>query len=225
MSDTLVLGYLRVSTGEQAESGAGLDAQRATIQAEADRRGWHVEYVVDAGTSGVTLSRPALSEALGRLDGGDVGILVAAKLDRVSRSVADFAGLLDRSRSAHWSLVLLDLGVDTSTPSGELVANMIAASAQYERRLISQRTTEALAAKKAQGVRLGRPSQLPPEIVERIVRERAAGRRLRVIAEGLTAGGVPTARGGAKWSTSTVQAVLNGQDAAKLAGGSHSLSS
>ena len=225
MSDTRVLGYLRVSTGEQAESGAGLDAQRATIQAEADRRGWHVEYVVDAGNSGATLSRPALSEALGRLDRGDVGILVAAKLDRVSRSVADFAGLLDRSRSAHWSLVLLDLGVDTSTPSGELVANMIAASAQYERRLISQRTTEALAAKKAQGVRLGRPSQLPPEIVERIVRERAAGRRLRVIAEGLTAGGVPTARGGAKWSTSTVQAVLNGQDAAKLAGGSHSLSS
>ena len=219
MAATRVLGYLRVSTGEQAESGAGLDAQRATIQAEADRRGWHVEYVVDAGTSGATLSRPALTEALGRLEGGDVGILVAAKLDRVSRSVADFAGLLDRSRKAHWSLVLLDLGVDTSTPSGELVANMIAASAQYERRLISQRTSEALAAKKAQGVRLGRPSQLPPEIVERIVGERAAGRRLRVIAEGLTADAVPTARGGAEWSTSTVQAVLNGQDAAKLAGG------
>ena len=219
MTATRVLGYLRVSTGEQAESGAGLDAQRATIQAEADRRGWHVEYVVDAGTSGATLSRPALVEALGRLEGGDVGILVAAKLDRVSRSVADFAGLLDRSRKAHWSLVLLDLGVDTSTPSGELVANMIAASAQYERRLISQRTTEALAAKKAQGVRLGRPSQLRPEIVERIVGERAAGRRLRAIAEGLTADAVPTARGGAAWSTSTVQAVLNGQDAANLAGG------
>ena len=52
---------------------------------------------------------------------------------------------------------------------------MIAASGQYERRLISRRTTDALAVKKAQGVRLGRPSQLPPEIVERIVRERAAG--------------------------------------------------
>ena len=96
---------------------------------------------------------------------------------------------------------------------------MIAASAQYERRLISRRTTDALAAKKAQGVRLGRPSQLPPEIVERIVRERAEGRRLRAIAEGLTADAVPTERGGDEWSTSTVQAVLNGQDVAKLAGG------
>lgn len=141
---------------------------------------------------------------------------MAAKLDRVSRSVADFAGLLDRAQRKGWRLVLLDTGVDTSTASGELVSNMLASAAQYERRLISQRTRDGLAAKRAQGVRLGRPSVLPTEVVQRIVTERAEGSALRVIAEGLTADGVATARGKAMWSTSSVQAVLRGQDAAAL---------
>ena len=235
---TRVLGYLRVSTSEQADSGAGLDAQRMAITAEADRQGWAVEFVTDAGLSGATLARPALTDALDRLDRGDADALVAAKLDRVSRSVADFAGLLDRAQRKGWRLVLLDTGVDTSTASGELVSNMLASAAQYERRLISQRTRDGLAAKRAQGVRLGGPSVLPTAVVQRIVTERAKGRGLRVIAEALTADGVPTgrecraltegmtkadaattlatARGTATWSTSSVQAVLAGQDAANL---------
>ncbi|MFT7835597.1 recombinase family protein [Saccharothrix sp. BKS2] len=213
-----VLAYLRVSTAEQADSGAGLDAQRAAITAEALRHGWDVEFVVDAGYSAKSLDRPALTEALARLDRGEAAALVAAKLDRVSRSVADFASLLDRSRRKGWRLVLLDTGVDTSTASGELVSNMLASAAQYERRLISQRTRDGLAAKRAAGVRLGRPSVLPTAVVERIVGERAEGKGLRVIAEGLTADGVPTARGKATWSTSSVQAVLLGQEAEKVDG-------
>jgi DNA invertase Pin-like site-specific DNA recombinase len=124
--------------------------------------------------------------------------------------VRDFAGQLEGAQRHGWRLVLLDLG-DTSTPAGEMTANIIASAAQYERRLIGQRTREGLAAKRAAGVRLGRPSVLPAEVVGRIVNERADG--LRMIAEGLTADGVPTARGGAVWSTSTVQAVLRGQQA------------
>jgi DNA invertase Pin-like site-specific DNA recombinase len=213
---TRVLGYLRVSTSEQADSGAGLDAQRMAITAEADRQGWTVEFVTDAGLSGATLARPALTAALDRLDSGDADALVAAKLDRVSRSVADFAGLLDRAQRKGWRLVLLDTGVDTSTASGELVSNMLASAAQYERRLISQRTRDGLAAKRAQGVRLGRPSVLPTDVVQRIVTERAEGKGLRIIAEGLTAEGIRTARGGLTWSTSSVQAVLAGQDAVAL---------
>ena len=90
---------------------------------------------------------------------------------------------------------------------------------QYERRLIGQRTREGLAAKRATGVRLGRPSVLADDVVRRILAERADGRKLREIAEGLTADGVPTARGGMSWSTSTVQAVLKGQDAARITAG------
>lgn len=78
----------------------------------------------------------------------------------------------------------------------------MANAAQFERRLIGQRTREALAAKKAAGVRLGRPAVLPREVVERIVRERRDGASIRAIAAGLTADQVPTARGGLAWSGS-----------------------
>lgn len=211
------IGYRRVSTGEQVESGAGLDAQLVALKAESARQGFVLEVVTDAGLSAATLDRPALAEALARLDRGDAEVLIASKLDRVSRSVRDFAGLLERAQRHGWRLVLLDLG-DTSTPAGEMTANIIASAAQYERRLIGQRTREGLAAKRAAGVRLGRPSVLPAEVVRRVVDERAGGAILREIAAGLTADGVPTARGGAVWSTSSVQAVLAGQDAALLNG-------
>ena len=82
------------------------------------------------------------------------------------------AGLMAKATSEHWSLVALDVAVDTSTPSGEAMADMFATFAQFERRLISQRTKEALAVKKAQGVRLGRPRTLPQAAVRRIQRQR-----------------------------------------------------
>ncbi|MGH3613596.1 MAG: recombinase family protein [Pseudonocardia sp.] len=110
---------------------------------------------------------------------------------------------------------MLNLG-DTSSAAGEMTANVIASAAQYERRLIGQRTREGLAAKRAAGVRLGRPPVLPAEVVRRIIDAHRAGMSLRVIAEGLNEGGVPTARGGGVWYGSTVRKVLGGQAAAKL---------
>jgi len=210
------LGYCRVSTDMQVESGAGLDAQRAALETEAARHGWQLEILIDAGLSGATMNRPALVDALARLDRGDANVLLSAKLDRVSRSVKDFAGLLERAQRKGWRLVLLDLG-DTSTAAGEMTANVIASAAQYERRLVGQRTREGLAAKRAQGVRLGRPSVLPAQVVARVVAEHRAGASLRTIAAGLTADGVSTARGGGTWHASAVRAVLTGQDAALLA--------
>lgn len=123
---------------------------------------------------------------------------------------------MEQAQGQGWSLVVCDSDIDMSTPSGEMFAHIVAASAHYERRLISTRTRDALAVKRAQGVRLGRSSVLPQVVVARIVAERAAGRGLRVIAEGLTADGIPTARGRTAWSTSWVQAVLAGQDAAAV---------
>jgi DNA invertase Pin-like site-specific DNA recombinase len=72
------------------------------------------------------------------------------------------------------------------------MANMLATFAQFERRLIAQRTREALAVKKAAGVRLGRPPVLPASVVRRIQRQRANGDSLRRIAEDLNAAAVPT---------------------------------
>lgn len=202
------IGYCRVSTGEQVTSGAGLDAQRAALQAEADRRGWALEFVTEDSLSAKDLNRPALTEALARLDKGEADVLVVSKLDRLSRSVKDFGGLLERAAKRRWSVLCLDLGVDTTTPVGEFTANVVVSASQYERRLIGQRTKDALAAKKAAGVRLGRPRQLPTEVVERIVRSKAAGGSLAGIARELTADGVATAQGGVRWHASTIAAVL-----------------
>ena len=205
----MVIGYVRVSTAEQADSGLGLAAQRAAITAECSRRGWALDAVYeDAGVSGKDLAgRPQLAEALARLDGGEASTLVVAKLDRLTRSVRDAADMLDRSARRGWAIVALDLGVDTTTPSGEAMANVMAVFAQLERRLIGQRTKDALAVRRSQGVRLGRPRSLPEAIVERIVAERDQGGSWSLIARSLDADGVPTAQGGRRWYPATVRAV------------------
>jgi DNA invertase Pin-like site-specific DNA recombinase len=76
---------------------------------------------------------------------------------------------MDLAKRKGWSLVALDFGLDTTTPAGEMIANVILSTAQYERRLIGQRTRDALAAKREQGVRLGRPQALPADVVQRII--------------------------------------------------------
>jgi DNA invertase Pin-like site-specific DNA recombinase len=131
-----------------------------------------------------------------------------AKLDRLSRSLLDFAAVMERSRRKRWSLVALDLGVDTTTPQGEMLANVLAAFAQFERRLIGQRTAEALAVKKAEGVKLGRPRSLPSEVVGRIWRMHRRGQSLRRIADRLNRDGIPTGHGGVRWYPSSVSAVI-----------------
>ena len=206
-----ILAYTRVSTEDQGDHGAGLDAQHAAVTAEADRRGWTVEVHRETASGSSLDRRPVLASLLDRLD-RDGGVLVVARLDRLSRSVADAAALMDRARRRGWALVALDLGVDTSTPSGALMGNVVAATAQYERDLIAARTREALAARRRAGTRLGRPVTLPREVRERIARDRAEGRSLRAIADALTAEGVPTARGGKRWHASTVRAVLASLD-------------
>lgn len=204
-----VIGYLRVSTEDQSVSGLGLADQQAVVEAEAGRRGWNnLLLLVDHGYSAKNLSRPGIAQALELLRTKQAGTLVVSKLDRLSRSLMDFAGLMERARREGWELVVLDLGVDTSTPSGEMMASIMATFAQYERRLIGQRTSAALQQLKRQGVRLGRPTQTPTDVRSRIVSERAEGKTLQAIADGLNDDQVPTVRGGSKWYPSTVKAVL-----------------
>lgn len=210
---SVVVAYTRVSTEEQAASGAGLDAQQAAIEADVARRGWTLlETYTDAGLSGKTLAnRPALAAALAALESGQAGTLVVAKLDRLSRSLLDFAELMARAQQGDWNLVALDLGIDLSTPAGEFLASVMASAAQWERRIIGQRTKDALAARRAAGVRLGRPSEVPIDVLDRIARARESGRSLRGIAADLTAAGVPTIRGGTGWVGSSVQSIVASQ--------------
>lgn len=180
------------------------------------RRGWIVvAWKEDKGASGKSLGgRPALTEALELVESHQAATLVVAKLDRLSRSLVDFAGLMDRERAKRWNLIALDLGIDLSTPAGEFLASVMASAAQWERRIIGQRTREGLAAKRAAGVRLGRPITLPVEVRDRIRSEANSGSSLAAIARGLNADEVPTAQGGKKWYPSTVRAVLASQEPA-----------
>lgn len=205
-----VVAYVRVSTEEQADSGAGLAAQRSAIAAECARRGWNLAALFeDAGASGKSLSgRPGLSAALNELESGRASTLVVAKLDRLSRSLLDFSGLMERSRREGWSLVALDLGVDTTTPSGEMMANVLAVFAQFERRMIGQRTKDALAQKRQQGVRLGRPRSLSTDTARRVRALRRRGMTLDAIADRLNRQSVPTAAGGQRWHATGVRRAL-----------------
>lgn len=207
-----VIGYLRVSTTEQADSGLGLEAQKATLRLHAESRGWEiVKWCVDAGATGKDMQRPGLAEALALLACGAVEALAVAKLDRLSRSVVDFANLLERSRREKWAFIAIDLNVDTSTPTGELLANVMMSVAQWERRVIGLRTAEALQALRAQGVRLGRPRAVPATTAASIGHWRTAGATYASIAQHLNTAGVPTAHGGQRWYPSTVRAILRSQ--------------
>lgn len=209
MTTQRVVGYVRVSTVEQGDSGLGLAAQLHTVEAEANRRGWgRIGVVSEVASAASVHRRPLLADVLDLLDRGEADVLVVAKLDRLARSTLDFAKIMERSYAAGWALVVLDLGIDTATPAGRMVASVVAATAQYERDLVRQRTRDALAAKKAQGHRLGRPSALDAITLDRIVGRRAAGLTLRAIAAELEDAGVLTPTGRTHWSAQQVSQAL-----------------
>jgi DNA invertase Pin-like site-specific DNA recombinase len=133
--------------------------------------------------------------------------IVVAKLDRLSRSLVDFASLLADAKRQSYNVVALDLGVDLSTPAGEFLASVMASAAQWERRIIGQRTKDALAVRGAQGVRLRRPREMSSEAVERIRELRATGMTVAAIARQLEAEQLPTPRGG-RWESHRVSRAL-----------------
>jgi DNA invertase Pin-like site-specific DNA recombinase len=204
-----LIAYTRVSTSEQADSGAGLEAQRTAISNAERNSAWTLAGAYeDAGASGKSLAgRQGLHDALEAIERGDADGLVVAKLDRLSRSLLDFSTLMERSGRNGWAIVCLDLGVDTSTPAGEMMANVLATFAQFERRLIGQRTRDALAVKKAEGVILGRPVSVDAETAGQISVMRAAGLSFAKIAAALNEDGVPASRDGRQWWPSTVRQV------------------
>lgn len=201
------VAYVRVSTAEQGDSGAGLSAQRAAIKAWATYRGAEIVSVEEDVASGKsTNGRHGLERALAACDRGDAQVLVVAKLDRLSRSIVDFAKLVEDSRKRGWAVVVLDPEVDLTTATGRMIANVLASLSQWEREIIGERTRAALAAKRAAGVKLGRPRTLPDAVRQRIIRAHGRGDSWTHIAGRLNREGVPTARGGS-WYPATVRRI------------------
>lgn len=163
--------------------------------------------------------RPGLGPALASLGPGDV--LAVAKLDRLSRSVLDFARILRRAEAEGWGIVVLDLGVDMTTPNGRLVAHVLMAVAEWERDMISQRIKEGLAqSPKTLGRRPGLPpigggrsAGVPDAVVAAVHDLREAGRSPRAIAARLNAYGHPSPRG-KRWHRTSVVRLLARMDEA-----------
>ncbi|HET9959637.1 MAG TPA: recombinase family protein, partial [Polyangiaceae bacterium] len=110
---TKVIGYVRVSTEQQADGGVSLQAQRDKLHAYAVAMDLDLVGVLeDAGASAKTLARPALQEALRRLETGEVDGLLVCKLDRLTRSVRDLGHLLERYFAARFSLLSVSDSID-----------------------------------------------------------------------------------------------------------------
>jgi DNA invertase Pin-like site-specific DNA recombinase len=148
--------YLRTSTDDQQY---GIEAQRTAIAARFPTVVEHVEHASGKNLKG----RPVFSALVESLGAGDT--LVVAKLDRFARSVEDAVSVAKRLMDKGVGLVVLDLDMDFSTPIGKLVFSVLASVAEFERNMISSRTRDGLAAAKAQGVTLGRRSNIDCDLV------------------------------------------------------------
>lgn len=229
-----VVGYLRVSTDEQAESGAGLAAQRDAIERHCERLGWSLQEVhEDDGISGKAKldKRLGLMDAINAIGKGDV--LLVAKRDRLARDMMSSILLEQMVAKKGGRIVsVAGEGTDDDDPTSVLMRRMVDAFAEYERLVIAARTRAALQAKKRRGQRTGRvpfgkvlvektiirsksgrPAQLADnaeqlKVVVRVQRLKAEGKSMRAIADQLTDEKVPTATGRSRWSHSTVQRFL-----------------
>jgi DNA invertase Pin-like site-specific DNA recombinase len=218
-----VIAYVRVSTDRQAETGLGLEAQRAKVAAYCALHDAElVRLCEDAGASASTLDRPALAEALAELAAGRADALLVLKLDRLTRSTRDLGDLLDRSQREGWALLSVSESLDTSTAAGRLVVGVLGAVAQWEREAIGERTRAALAVKKARGERVGAVPygyrlaadgvalEVEPAEAEvlTVARElRAAGLSLRAVGAELNARGMAP-RGGGAWHPQAVARLI-----------------
>jgi DNA invertase Pin-like site-specific DNA recombinase len=216
-----IYSYIRVSTAGQGRSGLGIEAQRTAIARFAAAEGLELqgEFVeVETGKGADALERrPVLRDALAQAKKAKAAIVVA-RLDRLSRDVAFISGLM----AQRVPFVVTELGTDADP----FMLHIYAALAEKERRMISERTRAALAAKKAQGALLGNRTNLAEagklgrqagrDAADRFARNvlpvveqirKAGATSLREIAAELNARGVRTARGGA-WHQSSVHNLL-----------------
>lgn len=207
----IAIGYLRVSTDRQGESGLGLEAQRASLVAAAERLGLDLQAVsvdVEHGDVSVT-DRPGLAEAVSALPRG--GVLLVAKRDRLGREVFEVAMIERLVRQAGARIVsAAGEGTDNEDAPSVLMRRMIDAFAEYERLIIAARTKAALAVKKTRGERIGgvpfgsqlaadlvhlEPAPIEQRLLKRVQELNAFGRSLRQIAADVNAEGWTTRKG------------------------------
>jgi site-specific DNA recombinase len=217
------IGYIRVSTEQQADEGVSLDAQRAKISAWCMVNDYElVDVQVDAGISGRRMkNRQGLQKALSQTKKGMA--LVVYSLSRMSRSVKDTLAISEQLDKVGADLVSLSEKIDTTGAAGKMLFRMLAVIAEFESDVNSERTISAMSQKKAMGEKYahipfgyseleGRLVQVEAEalVVAEIVKQRGAGDTLQSIAQTLNERGIIGKQGG-KWYASSVRCILQRQ--------------
>lgn len=225
----IAVGYIRVSTQEQACEGVSLDAQRDKLTMYCQLQGITLlDIKADEGVTGSTLNRRGLQAALKMLSRGQADTLVVVKVDRLSRSLGDLCALVDEYfRHDRYHLLSLCGMANTHTAAGRMLLMNLGNYAQFEREMISERTREAMQYLKQKGIVLGSPiygyrvsrqlddkgrrvvEEDPTEqaTLRRMIALREAGMGCSAIARTLNSDGVP-ARGGGAWGCRFVSVLL-----------------
>ena len=218
------MGYIRVSSEEQASEGVSLDTQRAKIEAWADATDASlVEVIEDGGVSGSRplVERPGGAQIARLLDQRqpEIDAVVITRLDRLGRNASETLGHLHRFANGKVGLVSILDRLDLSTPQGRAMAGVAAVFGQLERELIGQRTAEALARLQTEGRPYGptpfgfrRDGDLlvadedQHRVITQVLELRASRCSFREIAAWLNGEGIPAKRGG-QWSGMSVRSV------------------
>ena len=174
--------YVRVSTDQQT-----IKNQERELQAVAERHGWQVVAVFkDQGISGAKGrdGRPGLDKLLQAVARKEVDMVAAWSVDRLGRSLQDLVHILQELHTKGVDLFLHQQGLDTSTPSGRAMFQMLGVFAEFERAIIRERVTAGLARARAEGTQLGRPAKVAGNaaMVKALRAARAAGKSIRTIA-------------------------------------------
>jgi site-specific DNA recombinase len=228
----LHVGYVRVSTDDQAREGVSLADQEARIRAHAFARGTDLDSViVDGGYSAKDLNRPGMRKLLGMIERGEVASVTVLKLDRLTRSVGDFARFLDLSTKRGFALVSVAETLDTASAGGRMVANIMMSVASWEREVIGERTASAMAHKRRQGQFCGGkrapygyrvvgdgivPHKGEQKVLDMIHQARERGLSLRRIVDDLNGRDIPGPQGGL-WHLSGLVSVLKSKTTAEAA--------
>jgi len=182
MTKTVAI-YARVSTHKQ-----NVDMQSNELRAFADRVGWQIvgEYI-DENFTGSNTKRPAFIEMMNAAKKRKFNILLVWRLDRLSRSLKDLINTIDELGAMGIDFVAMNNNIDTTTPAGKFLFQIIGAVAEFEKDIIRERVISGIANARAKGKRFGRPS-LPPEIMEKGRELKEAGHSFRSIERQLDLG-------------------------------------
>ena len=174
--------YVRVSTDHQS-----VKNQEIELQVVAERHGWQVVSVYrDQGISGAKGrdKRPGLDKLLQAVARKEFDLVAAWSVDRLGRSLIDLVGILQEFHAKHVDLYLHQQGIDTTTPAGKAMFQMMGVFAEFERSMIHERVMVGLARARAEGTQLGRPAKVAGNaaMVKALRAARAAGKSIRAIA-------------------------------------------